>query len=86
MIGAKPLHIRFEKIDGFIIFYDATRYLTLFGSEKYDTICNRIRYLISIKSAITDIYSHYYPKIKVVSYDSLPMEKKIDFAWCYNTH
>ena len=31
---AKPLCIRFDKIDGFIRVYDGTRYLVLFGSEK----------------------------------------------------
>ena len=49
-IGSKSLHIRFDKIYGFIRIYDRTRYLTLFGSEKY-AICNRIRYLIRLKVA-----------------------------------
>ena len=40
-----------------------------------DTIYNRIRYLISLKSSITYIFSHYVTKIKVDSYDSLPIEK-----------
>ena len=30
-MGTKPLHIRFEKIDGFIKIYDGIRYLVLFG-------------------------------------------------------
>ena len=30
----KPLRVRFDKIDGFIIFYAETRYLILFGPEK----------------------------------------------------
>ena len=34
LIGPKPLHIRFEKIDLFIRIYDRTRYLKLFNSEK----------------------------------------------------
>ena len=38
LIGAKPLRTRFDKINGFIRIYDGTRYLVLFGSEKYDTI------------------------------------------------
>ena len=38
LIGAKRLHIRFDKIDGLIRVYDGTRYLVLFGSEKYDSI------------------------------------------------
>ena len=75
LIGSKPLRIRFIKIDGIIRIYDGTRYLTLFGTKKYDTICNRIRYLISLKSSVTYIFSHYFAKIKVDSYDSLPIEK-----------
>ena len=42
LIDSKPLRIRFDKIDGFIIIYDGTRYLILFGSEKHDNIYNRI--------------------------------------------
>ena len=48
LIAPKPLCIPFEKIDGFIRVYDGTRYLVLLGSEKYDSIYNRIRYLISV--------------------------------------
>ena len=75
LIDPKPLHIRFDKIDGFIRIYDVTRYLTLFGSEKYDTIYDRIRYLISLKSGMTYIFSHYFAKIKMDPYDSWPIEK-----------
>ena len=73
---SKPLLIRSDKIDGFIRGCDRTRYLVLFGSEKYDSIYNRITYLISVKSSITYTISHNYPKIKVDSYDSLPLEKQ----------
>ena len=38
LIGSKCLRIRFDKIDGFIRIYDGTRYLTLFGTKKYDAI------------------------------------------------
>ena len=77
LIGAKPLRTRFDKVDGA---YDGTRYLVLFGLEKYDAICNRIRYLIGQKSGITYIISHNYPKIKIDSCNSLPLEKNIDLA------
>ena len=60
---------RFNKIDGFIRIYDGTRYLIFLGSEKYDAIHDRIKYLISLKSSITYIFSHYFGKIKVDSYD-----------------
>ena len=46
-IDPKPLDIRFFKIDRFIRIYDRTRYLTFFGSEIYDAIYSRIRYLLS---------------------------------------
>ena len=79
LIGAKPLRIRFHKVDEIIRVYDGTRYLILFGGEIYDFIYNRIWYLIGVKSDITCVYSHNYKKIKVNSYDSLPLEKTLTF-------
>ena len=38
---------------------------------------NRIRYLISLQSNITYIFSDYFAKIKFYSYDSLPAEKRL---------
>ena len=38
LIGVKPLHIRFNKIHGFIRVYNGTEYLVLFGRDKYDSI------------------------------------------------
>ena len=63
--------------NGFIRDYDGTRYLVLFGPEKYDSIYNRIRYLISHKSGITYVF------FKVDSYDSLTLEK---ISTWHNTH
>ena len=79
LIDVKPSRIRFDKIDGFIRVYDGIRYGILFRSEKYDSIYKRIRYLISVKSGITYIFSHNYAKIKVDSYDSLHLEHTITF-------
>ena len=62
-------------MDGFIRIDDGTNYLALFDSEKYDAIYNRMRYIISLKSDITYIFSHNFAKIKIDSFDSLPMEK-----------
>ena len=45
----------------------------MFGSEKYDVIYDRIRYLVSLKSGITYMLCHYFAKIKV--YGSLLIEK-----------
>ena len=46
LIGTKPLRIILDKVDGFIRDYDGTKYLVLFGPEKYDVIFDKIRYLI----------------------------------------
>ena len=51
------LQIRFDKIDGFIRIYDKTQYLTLLGSENYDAVYNRIRYLITLKNSIIYFFS-----------------------------
>ena len=75
----KPLRITFDKIVGFIRVYNETRYLVLFGSEKYDFIYNRIRYLLGVQSGITYVISHNYAKIKVDSYSSLLLEKTMSF-------
>ena len=53
--------------------------MVLFGSEKYDSIYNRIKYFIHVKGSVTYIISHNYGKIKTDSYDSLPLEKTITF-------
>ena len=46
LISSKPLRIRFDKIDGIIIIYDGTRYLTLFATENYNAIYDYLwRYL-----------------------------------------
>ena len=63
MTDDKPLCIRFNKIDGFVRVCEVTIYLVLFGSEKYDFIHSRIRYLICVKSDITYVVSHNYAKI-----------------------
>ena len=62
LIDPKPLQIRFFKIDGIIRIYDGFRYLTLFGSEKYEANCNRVSYLISQKSGIAYIFFPLFNK------------------------
>ena len=46
-MSAKYLRIRFDKINGFIKNYHGTRYLVLFGPERYDTTYVRIGYFTS---------------------------------------
>ena len=72
MIDARPYCIRFNKIDRFIRIYDGIIYLILFGSEKYDFIYNRIRYLVGVKSN--------YTNIKLDLHKFLYLEKNSDFS------
>ena len=44
-MSARALGISFDKVDGI-------RYLLLFGSERYDAIYDRVRYLINKKVAL----------------------------------
>ena len=76
-ISSKTLHIIFDNIEGIVRICDGTRYLTLFGSTRYYAIYNRIKYLISLKSNITCIFSHNFAKIKVGSYNYFPVEKTL---------
>ena len=47
-MGAKPLGIRLNKIDGFIRFYGGKfRYLVLFDHGLFGKICDKIKYLIN---------------------------------------
>ena len=79
-MSAKPLFIRFDKIDGFIkIFNNGIRYLVLFGPGWHDAIYNRIRYLISEKGGIADSINHNFGRIRIDSYNSLPIEKTLTF-------
>ena len=68
------MRIRSDKIDGFIRVYDGTRHFVLFSPEKYNAIYNMIRYLISQKNGVTYVISHNQAKIKINSYDFLPLE------------
>ena len=67
LIGAKPLHISFNKVDRFIRVFDGTRYLILFGPEIYDAIINSIRYLLGVKSSITYVIAYVVLPMKLMS-------------------
>ena len=66
LIGPKPLRVRFDKVDGFIRVYDATRYSVLFEPEKYNAICNRIIYLISLKMVLPAFFPIIMQKSKLI--------------------
>ena len=72
-MDAKLLHIRFDKIHGFIKIYDEIRYLVIYDYERYNAIYDRIRYLLSEKSGITDGISHNITRITIESYNCLPI-------------
>ena len=62
------MRISFDEIDGFNEIY-----------EIYNEIYDRIRYLISEESGITDLISHNFARIRIDSYNSLPKEKTFTF-------
>ena len=70
------MHIRFDKIDGFIRVYNGAIYLVLFGPEKYDSIYIKLRYILTLKSSTTDVFFQNYAKMKNDFFDFLPIEKK----------
>ena len=63
----KPLHIRFDEIDGFIRTHGYKfRHLVLFDHGLFDKICDKIKYLI-IESDITDSIDHNFKEIIIDS-------------------
>ena len=74
--GPKRLHTRFDKIDGFIISLDGKiKHLILFDYGLFNKICDKIKYLISKKSDIINDINHNFGKIRIDSYNSLPIKK-----------
>ena len=62
-------------VDGFIKIHDKIRYLLLFYYSYCDKTCDKMRYHISEKGSITDSIKYNFAKIRIDSYDSLPIEK-----------
>ena len=79
--GPKQLRIRFNKINGFVfnILDGKIRHLILFGYGLLSEICDKIKYLISKKSVITNCINHNFGRIKFDSYNSLPTKKILIF-------
>ena len=66
--GPKASRIRFDKIDGFIRVLDGEiKHLVLFDYGLFHKICDKIKYLISEKSGITDSINHNFRKIRIYS-------------------
>ena len=54
--GPKPLPIRFDKIDGFIVALDGkNKHLILFDYGLFNKICDKNKFLKSKKSCITNV-------------------------------
>ena len=64
------MRISFDKTDRFIKVYDGNRYLVLLGDEEYESIYNRIRDLIGVKSDIRNVISPNYARIEFDLYNS----------------
>ena len=61
--GSKPLFIRFDEIDGFIRVHGVKfRHLLLFD-HVFDKTCDKIKYLTSERSGITDSINHNFGEI-----------------------
>ena len=73
LIGAKPLRVISDKVDGFVRDYDRTKYLVLFIPKNNNAIFDRIRYFIP--SCVTYVDTSDYVKIKIDSDDALRLEK-----------
>ena len=73
---AKPLRIRFDKVDEAITIYGGIRYSKLsnlynevfyrINSRIYNAIFDRINYLISEKSGITDSLNHNFSTLFIM--------------------
>ena len=79
-MSPKSFRIRFDKIDGFIkVRGGKFRHLVLCGYAFCDQISDNIDNLISEKGGITDSINHNFQKIRIDSYNSLPIEKIFTF-------
>ena len=87
-MDTKPLRIKFNKVEGLIKIYNEIRYLELFNlygaitariNSRYNAIFDKINYLISKKSGITESINHNFARIRIDSCNSLLIEKRTDF-------
>ena len=66
----KPLRIRFDKIDGFIVALDGKiKHFVLIDYGLLDKTCDKIKYLISKKGGIINSINYNFGKIKIDLYN-----------------
>ena len=71
--------MRLDKIDGFIKFHNKIRYMVIFDYSYCGKFCGRIKYFVCEKSGITGSINHSFGKIRIDSYNCLPIEKILIF-------
>ena len=55
------------------------KHLILFDYGLFSKICDKIKYLICKKNGITNSINHNFGKIRIDSYNSLPIKKILTF-------
>ena len=88
-MDAKPLRITFDKVNGVIKICNGIRYLELsnlynevyygINSRIYNTAFDGINDFKGKKSGIGDSINHNFARIRIDSYNSLPLEKTLTF-------
>ena len=72
--------INLNKIDGLIISFDSKiKHWLLFDYGLLDKICDKIKYLVSEKRRIKNSIDYNFGKIKIDSYNSLPIKNILIF-------
>ena len=75
------LSIIFDKVDRYNRKYDKPKYLaSIHSDEKHERIFDKIRYLVMLKSNISDVLSHKHMKTKIDSDDDLPLQKALNIV------
>ena len=81
--SVNPLHLIFNKVNGFTEEINGNKYLTLVPTKeskekKYGELCSKTRDLIRAITKNSDDYDEKYMKIKFDSDDDLPLNKTIE--------
>ena len=79
LTDAKVLRSRFNKIDAFIKIHDTVRYSLLIDYSYCDRVWDKINYLISRKSGVRESINYNFARMRIDSFDSLPIEKTLTF-------